>query len=113
MARKTTHKGTADFIFLRASSVILLPLVLWFLYAVLSLSGADFAAARDFASRPLNAVLFALFIVVSAFHTRIGMAEIITDYIHDGLKPVLSLVNWLVALGIAGGALWAAYRLAF
>jgi succinate dehydrogenase / fumarate reductase membrane anchor subunit len=108
-----THKGTGAFIAQRASAVVLLPLVGWFLYAAVELSAADYAAARAYFSRPLAAVPFALLIIASAYHMRIGLGEVIADYIHDGLKGVLKALNLLVAAAAAAGAAWAAYALAF
>ena len=42
-----------------------------------------------------------------------SMAEIIADYIHGGLKGVLSILNWLAALSIIAGVLWALYNISF
>ena len=107
------HKGTGAFIAQRASAVLLLPLVGWFLYAAVKLSAADYDAARAFLSNPFAASPFALVIILSAYHMRIGLGEIIADYIHDRLKGVLSVLNLLAAAAAAAGAAWAAYRLAF
>lgn len=108
-----TRKGTADFIFQRASAVILLPFVVWVIYSAVALADARFEEVRHWAARPLNAIPFALFIIVSALHMRIGMAEVITDYIHSGMKGVLQSLNWLAALALAAAATVAAYALAF
>lgn len=107
------HKGTGDFIAQRASAVLLLPFVFWFLYAAVKLSGADYAAARDFLTSPLTAIPFALMIVLAAFHMRIGLGEVIADYIHDKWKAPLAALNLLAATAIALAGLWAAYSLAF
>jgi succinate dehydrogenase / fumarate reductase membrane anchor subunit len=107
------HRGTADFIALRASSVLLLPLAVWLLWSVVAHAGADFEAARAWAARPRNAILLALFLVIGAFHMRIGAAEILTDYLAGGSAAVIRLLNWLVCLMAAGAAVYAAVRLAF
>lgn len=108
-----SHKGTSTFITQRASAVILLPLAVWFLWSIVSLAGADYAATRAWAGEPVNAVLVAGFIIVAAFHMRIGLGEVIEDYIHSGLKGVFDTLNLLAALAVAAGAAWAAYTLAF
>lgn len=108
-------KGTSTFIMQRATSVLLLPLTLWLVWSLVRLaaSGAGYEEMRAWASSPLNAVAMAAFIVISAAHMRIGLAEVIEDYIHSGMKGLLMTLNWLAALGVAGGGLYAAYLLAF
>lgn len=107
------HRGTADFIALRASAVIMLPLVVWLLWSIVAHAGADYEAARAWAGRPQNAVAMALFIVIGAFHMRIGAGEIVTDYLHGGSAGVVRVLNSLVCLIAAGCAVYAAASLAF
>ncbi|WP_375201529.1 succinate dehydrogenase, hydrophobic membrane anchor protein [Hyphococcus sp.] len=107
------HKGTSTFIIQRATAALLIPLGIWFLIGVVSHLGANYMVAREWAGQWWNAVLLAAFITIGALHMRIGMAEIIADYIHGGLKGVLSIINWLVALSVIAGALWALYTIAF
>jgi len=110
---KPHHRGTADFIALRSSSVLLLPFVVWLLYQAFALAGADYETVRAWASRPANALAMAAFIAVSAFHMRIGAGEIITDYLKAGSAGVVRVLNWLVCLFAAGAAVYAAAALAF
>jgi succinate dehydrogenase / fumarate reductase membrane anchor subunit len=105
--------ATRIFIAQRATAVLLLPLVAWLLWSLVAHAGADYAAARAWASEPLNAGLTAALILVAAAHMRIGLAEVIEDYIHTGLKGVFMTLNWLVALAVAGAGLFAAFQLVF
>ncbi len=107
------HKGTSTFIVQRATAALIIPFAIWFLISVVSHLGADHAAARAWAAQPVNAVALAAFISIGALHMRIGMAEIIADYIHGSLKGVLSLLNWLVSLSVIAGVVWAVYNLSF
>ncbi len=107
------HKGTSTFVLQRASAVVLIPLSLWFLLKVVPLLGADYQTAHAWALQPVNAVLLALFLVISAFHMRIGLEEIVVDYIHSWLKTVLILLSWLAAIALMALAIWSAYQLSF
>ncbi len=107
------HKGTSSFIMQRFTAALLIPLGLWFLVGVVSHLGADYDAARAWLAKPLNGILMALFIAIGAWHMRIGMAEIIADYIHSGLKGVLDILNWLVCLALIAGAAFAVYTVTF
>lgn len=107
------HKGTGSFIIQRATAALLIPLGLWFMIGVVSHLGADHEAARAWLAQPVNGGLLAAFIAIGAWHMRIGMAEIIADYIHSGLKSVLYLLNWLACLAVIAGAAFAVYTVSF
>ncbi len=107
------HKGTSTFIIQRATAALLIPLAIWFLISVVAHLGADYAAARAWVSQPLNGALLGLFIAIGAWHMRIGLEQIIVDYIHSKLKSALSALNWLIALSVIAGAAWAIYNISF
>ena len=105
--------GTRNFIVQRASAVLLLPLVAFFLFGAVSHAGAGAEEVLAWLSEPLTAGLFALLIVVGAAHMRIGLNEVIEDYVHSNAKGLLMILNLLAALCVAGAGLYAAFRLAF
>ncbi len=108
-----TARATRSFIAQRASAVLLLPLIVWFIWSLVAHAGADAAAMRAWLSEPVTAFILTLFIVISAFHMRIGLAEVIEDYIHSGAKGVLMTLNWLAAIAVGAAAIYSAYVLAF
>ena len=107
------HKGTGTFVIQRATAALLIPLAIWFLVGVVSHLGADYEAARAWLQNPVNGGLLAAFVAIGAWHMRIGMAEIIADYIHSGLAAALNVLNWLVCLAVIAGAVWAVYNISF
>ena len=107
------HKGTSTFVVQRASAALLLPLVLWFLISVVTHAGDSYDEMRAWLSDPLAALPLAAFVIIGAVHMRIGMAEIIVDYIHSWMKSVLLLMNWLVAIGVIAASLFALFQLSF
>lgn len=106
-------KGTSTFIFQRLTAVLLLPLTLWFLFNVVAHAGASFSATTGWLSAPINAILLGIFITTGALHMRIGMMEIIEDYIHGGLNGTLNLINWVVVIAIIAVTWWSLFSLAF
>jgi succinate dehydrogenase / fumarate reductase membrane anchor subunit len=107
-----THKGTAIFIAQRASAVILLPLVIWFLWSAVAHSAQSYEEMRAWIAAPRNAVMMGLLIVVGAFHMRIGLNEIIDDYMDKGFRGVWKLLNLFACLGAGLLGVWSLYRLA-
>ncbi len=108
-----SKKGTSTFIIQRASAVLLVPLGAWLLFSIVSVLGADYAGAQAWLSQPLNGAFFAAFVVIGAWHMRIGMAEIILDYVYSWAKDVLLFLNWIIAIGLIAFALFAVYSVSF
>jgi succinate dehydrogenase / fumarate reductase membrane anchor subunit len=106
-----THKGTAAFIAQRASAVLLLPLVAWFLAGAVANAGVSYEEMRAWIAAPMNAAMMGLLILIGAFHMRIGMNEIIDDYADKGFRGVFKLLNLFASLGAAALGLWSLYVL--
>ena len=80
-------------------NVLFLGFLVWL---VVNLAGADRAAMVATVAQPIVAIVLGLLIVNVAVHMRIGMREVIEDYVHDPRLNRLSLgVNTIFALGIA------------
>ena len=96
------HHGVNHFIVERATSVALVPLCLWAVWAALKIAPLGFDGAVAFLASPVNAVLAILLVVVSARHTSVGMRVVIEDYIDKtptriALLLLNSGVAWLAA----------------
>ena len=96
----------------RASAVLLLPLGVWFLWSLAAHAGGDYVTARDWLSELKNTILLGALVTIGALHMRIGMSEVIHDYFTGTMHGLLSWLNWLLALGVIGVALWSLYALA-
>ncbi len=108
-----SQKGTSSFIIQRATAVIIIPPAIWFLVGMIAHLGADYNVARAWIARPVNGLLLGAFVIIGAWHMRIGMMEIIIDYIHSWAKSVLLFINWLVTLGVIAAAVWSIYIISF
>ncbi len=69
----------------RITSIALIPLGLWAIFAVLHLAQAGFDGAVDWLQSPLNTSLLLLTLAISFYHMHLGMRVIIEDYIEH--KP--------------------------
>ena len=106
--------GTGHWWAQRVSAIALVPLVLYVLYLLVSLAGADYATVRLTIAEPLNAVLLVLFIGTAFWHARLGLQVVIEDYIHVGWLEITLMIAVkfvYVALGVA--AIIAIGRIAF
>lgn len=93
------HHGVGHFIVERATSVALVPLCIWAVWAALKLAQVGYDGAVLFLSSPVNAVLAILLVLVSARHTSVGMRVVIEDYI---AKTPTRIALLLLNTGVAG-----------
>src|SRR5688500_17989876 len=88
------REGTGNFWRIRVTSIALIPLSMFVIGWVLSLRGADLAEVRASLANPLIALAVALFLIISLDHMRLGMKEIIEDYVHEeGSRLALLILN--------------------
>ena len=77
----------------RITSLALVPLVLWFVASLASMTGADHATVAAWMSSRWVAVTMVLLIGVTFYHTQLGLQVVIEDYIHsEWLKLTASMV---------------------
>lgn len=88
----------------RVSGAALVPLGLWFAFAVAALPDHSYATVRQFIAEPCHAVLLVLLAVTSTYHGRMGLQVVVDDYIHGkGVKLFTTvLLDFIHAvLGVA------------
>lgn len=101
----SARKGTQAFWHLRLTSVALAPLTVFVIVLAISLIGEDHAAVTAVLGQPVIAVPLILFIALSAYHMKLGMQEIIEDYVHGGarLPAVIGNIGFCAMVAIAAG----------
>jgi succinate dehydrogenase / fumarate reductase membrane anchor subunit len=76
----------------RLTGLALIPLTLWFVYAAISLVGADLTDFRIWAGEHGNVVLMILFIVALFHHAQLGVQVIVEDYVHSESAKIAGVV---------------------
>ena len=101
----SAHEGVAHWWAQRLTAIALVPLVLWFVVSVISLTAMEYAAARAWVGHPVNAGLLVLLIVFVFHHAQLGAQMVIEDYVHGGaakLTLLLLVKGAAILLGLAG-----------
>ncbi|MBK8907245.1 MAG: succinate dehydrogenase, hydrophobic membrane anchor protein [Rhodospirillales bacterium] len=75
----------------RVTAIALVPLGLWFVFAAISLMGADLAEFRAFFGILGNALMMILLVLVMFYHAAIGMQVVIEDYLHGASRIIVLL----------------------
>lgn len=109
-----SREGTVQFWRIRVTSVALIPLSMFVVGWVLSLRGAALADVRASLANPLIALAVASFMIISLDHMRLGMKEIIEDYVHEeGGRLALLILNTFFCAAIGAASIFALLKLAF
>ena len=91
--------ATKKWIILKISSLILTPLMLWFVLNFVSIYDKNFEEVLSFFSNTISKLLFSLFIVFSFFFSALSISEVFEDYIDaNNLKNVANRLLYLSAI---------------
>ena len=91
--------ATKKWIFLKISSLILIPLMFWFILNFVSIYDKSFEEILIFFSNSTSRLLFSLFIVFAFFFSALSISEVFEDYISENnLKNVANRILYLSAI---------------
>lgn len=108
------HHGASHWIAERVSSIALIPLTLWAVFAVIHVAPLSRAETFLWLSSPLNAVLMVLTFLVSFWHMHSGLRVVIEDYVDTMVPRTVSLLANLFVCVLAGGlAIFSILKIAF
>ncbi len=98
----------------RLTAIALIPLIVWFVIAVIPLTGVDHATALAWIGHPVNATLLTLLVAAIMHHGQLGLQVVIEDYVHaEGLKLASVLLVKAAALVLGLGSIFAVMKIAF
>ena len=88
----SAKEGVSHWWVQRVSALILIPLMLWFTFSLISKLDANLAQMSAWVASPLNAALLVMTMVVMCYHSMLGLQVVIEDYISDEKTKILMLV---------------------
>ena len=77
------NKVTKKWLFLKVSSVILIPLMIWFILNLVSVFDKDYVDIVSFFSNQPSKFLFSSFLIFAYFFSTLSISEVFEDYIQD------------------------------
>ena len=94
--------ATKKWILLKLSSIILIPLMIWFIVNFVSIYDKSYIEVLKFFSNSINKFLFSLFIIFAYFFSALSISEVFEDYIKDEkTKNVANRVLCISAIAIS------------
>jgi succinate dehydrogenase / fumarate reductase membrane anchor subunit len=86
------HRGTETFWRQRVTAIANIPLVIFLILSIVGHLGAPYGEVKAYLAQPVVAVIMLALIISAAIHMRIGLKEIIEDYVHGGSKVICILL---------------------
>ena len=97
----------------RVTAVALIPLTLWFVITLLGKPLQSYDAMRGWLGQLWVAVPVVLLIITLAIHSRLGIEEIVVDYVHGkAAKTTLLLLSTFIHVAAAVAGVFAVLTLA-
>ena len=104
--------ATKKWIFLKVSSVVLVPLMLWFLFNLVSFYDKSYEEVLLFFTSQPTKFIFSLFIIFAYFYSALSISEVFEDYIeNEKLKNVANKLLYLSAIVIPISTLFILFKL--
>ena len=94
------HGGTETFWRQRMTAIANIPLVPFLILSIVTHIGAGYGEVKNYLAQPVVAILLLALVISAAIHMRIGLKEIIEDYVHGGAKVVAILLATFFAAGV-------------
>ena len=93
------HVSTKKWLFTKISSIVLIPLMIWFLISFISIYDQEYSDVLVFFSQQPSKILFSIFVVIAFFFSSLTISEIFEDYLHNNkIKNVANKELYLFAI---------------
>ena len=114
LGRGSAKSGVSHWWVQRLTAVALVPLTVWFAFAVVHLPTSDYEAVRAWVASGINPVLLLQLIGALAWHSALGVQVVLEDYVHaKGPKLAALLASTLLHALLAVAGVYAVLRIAF
>jgi len=90
------HSSTKKWLFTKISSLILLPLMVWFIINFVSIYDENYSEVVLFFTQQSSKVIFSIFVIFAFFFSSLTISEIFEDYIQD--EKIKNVANKLLNL---------------
>ena len=113
LGRGSAGEGVGHWWVQRVTAIALIPLTLWFVFALLSHPLQSYEAMRGWLGQPWVAVPSILLILALAWHSKLGVEVVIEDYVYaKGAKTTCLLMSLFVHFAATVAAVFAVLVLA-
>ena len=106
------NKSTKKWLFIKFSSLFLIPFMAWFIINLVSILNNDYNKLLAFLSEQPSKILFSMFIFLSFFFYSLTISEIFEDYMsNEKIKNVANKLVYIFAILLSFGTIITIYNL--
>ena len=108
----SAHRGTETFWRQRITALANIPLVIFLISSLVGHVGSSYSDVRAYLAHPLVALAMLALVISASIHMRIGLKEIIEDYVHNEYLRIFSmLLVTFFAFGIGFACVYAIVKI--
>ena len=106
------NKSTKKWLFIKLSSLMLIPFMAWFIINFVSILNNDYNKLITFLSEQTSKILFSIFVFLSLFFYSLTISEIFEDYMgNEKIKNVANKLVYIFAIVLSFGTIITIYKL--
>ena len=106
------NKSTKKWLFIKLSSLMLIPFMAWFIINFVSILNNDYNKLITFLSEQPSKILFSIFVFLSLFFYSLTISEIFEDYMgNEKIKNVANKLVYIFAIVLFFGTIITIYKL--
>ena len=106
------NRSTKKWLFIKFSSLILIPFMAWFIINFVSILNNDYNRLISFLSEQPSKILFSIFVFLSLFFYSLTISEIFEDYMgNEKIKNVANKLVYIFAIVLSFGTIITIYKL--
>ena len=93
------HHSTKKWLAIKLSSIVLIPLMFWFIVNIVSIYDENYTELVNFFSRTSSKVLYSLFLIAAFSFFSLTISEVFEDYINnEKIKNVATKMLYVFAI---------------
>ena len=106
------NRSTKKWLFIKLSSLFLIPFMAWFIVNFVSILNNDYNKLLAFLSEQPSKILFSIFVFLSFFFYSLTISEIFEDYMsNEKIKNVANKLVYIFAILLSLGTIITIYKL--
>ena len=106
------NRSTKKWLFIKLSSLFLIPFMAWFIINFVSILNNDYNNLLTFLSVQPSKILFSIFVFLSFFFYSLTISEIFEDYMrNEKIKNVANKLVYIFAILLSLGTIITIYKL--
>ncbi len=92
------NSGVSHWKLQRLSAIIIVPLIVWFLFSIMTSMSSEYKDAIEWVVNPINSTLLIFLLAVIFYHSAMGIQVVVEDYVSNinSRKRLIIISNLII-----------------